>query len=77
MGQHEISEQAVSPPVDVSGMPTDGSSAATRGRAVLAPQGSNGSCSCSSGAGTDVMQAGTSAYPYVYAIGQIDVDSRD
>ena len=73
MDQNEISEQAVSRPVDVSGMPTDGPFSATRGRAVLAPQGSNGSCSCGSGAGADVMPAGTSSYPYVYAIGQMDV----
>lgn len=73
MDQNEIIEQAVSRPVDLSEVSAARLSAASRGGAVLALQGNNGSCNCGAGAGSDPIQAGTGANPFVYAIGQIDV----
>src|SRR5437764_11896654 len=71
MDQNEIGEQAASRPVNLSEVPLTRPSPASRGGAVLAPQANNGACNCPAGAASE--QAGTSANPYVYAIGQIDV----
>lgn len=74
MEQNEVSEQSANRHLDVKGaLVTVPSLPAHNGTILLPQQAGNGSCGCNGAANSELERPGTSAYPFVYAVGQIEM----